>query len=119
MARVADCVFITLNTIDGPHNFKGICVDVARTTAVIAVHPSPRMQAIGDVDTENIGATAVAFVSVARSSLREYRGDDWNIITSLTPWPSANSTIEAFNAYRGEVTAASSIEAADAPNEGA
>ena len=115
MTRVGDCIFVTLNTIDGPHNFKGICVDLRRTIAVIAVHPSPRVQAIGDVDTEAIATTAVAFVSVARSSLRKYKGDDWNTVTSLSPWPSSNATVEAFNVYRGVVTPTSSIKAADAP----
>ena len=116
MTRVGDCTFITLYTIDGPHYFKGICVDLQRTTAVIAVHPSLRVQAIGNVDTANIGATAVSFVSVSRSSLREYRGDDLNAVTSLSPWPSSSITVEAFNAYRGEVTAASSKQRTP-PNE--
>ena len=119
MTRVGDCIFVTLKTIDGPHNFKRICVDLRRTIAVIAVHPSPRVQAFGDVDIEDIGNTAVAFVSVARSSLREDKGDDWDTIASLSPWPSSIGTVDAFNAYRGVVTPGSSIEAADAPNKSA
>ena len=116
MTRVGDCTFLALNTVDGVRNFKGICVDLARTTAVVAIHPSPRVQAIGDIDTEIIGETAVSFVSVARSSLLKLICcDDWSSVISLSPWPNAASTVEMFNTFRGEVTAASSIEAADVP----
>ena len=91
--RVGECTFLALNTLAGVRNFKGICVDLARTTAVVAIHPSPRVQAIGDIDTDSIGETAVLFVSVARSSLREFQGDDWSSVISLSPWPNAASTV--------------------------
>ena len=115
MTRVGDCTFLALNTIDGVRNFKEICVDLVRTTAVVAIHPSPRVQAIGDVDTENIGATAVSLVSVARSSLRESRGADWTSVIALSPWPTKASTVDMFNTLRGVVTVASSIEAVGVP----
>lgn len=83
--RVGDCTFLALNTVDGVRNFKGICVDLARTTAVVAIHPSPRVRAIGNTDTDSIDEVAVSFVSVARSSLREFRGDDWSSVISLSP----------------------------------
>ena len=93
--------------------FKGIVVDVSRTTLTLALSSSPLLLGISEADVHQVGECSVVFVQLERDAVSRVRPDNWTnaSISKLTPWPDSPSRImTCYNELDAEVTAASSSE---------
>ena len=90
---VGEAGYVELADDEANARCRGVVVEVAGKTAVIALPPA----ATRVVAQANVGETPLTFASVALRSISLGRPPGWGKVTALEPWPDTNAVMAAYN----------------------